>query len=58
MDVPSGEATHTPFIVFSLARWHRKPTIYCIQIKHSNNYTTDAVQSEIMSVAINVDISL
>jgi hypothetical protein len=39
----SGEAAHTNFIVFSLARLALEPTIYCTRDEHANHYTIDVV---------------
>ena len=41
--MPSGEATHTNFIVFGLTRPGLEPTIYRTQCEHANQYNTDAV---------------
>jgi hypothetical protein len=41
--VPSGEATHTNFIVLGLTRWGLEPTIYRTRGEHANHYTTDTV---------------
>jgi hypothetical protein len=41
--VLSREATNTNFIVIGLTRSRLKPTIYLTPGKHTNHYTTDAV---------------
>jgi hypothetical protein len=48
--VLSGKATNTNFIVFGLTRSGLGPTIYRIQGKHANHYTTDAVKKHLINV--------
>jgi len=43
--VPSGEATHTNFIIFGLPRLGLEPTCYRTRGEHASNYTTDAFKS-------------
>jgi hypothetical protein len=44
----SGEATNTNFIVFGLTRSGLEPMIYRTLGEHTNHYTTNAVQNELM----------
>ena len=45
--MPSGEATHTNFKVFSLTRSVLEPTIYHTEGEQAKLYTTDAATSDL-----------